>query len=101
MDSILISMPPDLDLHKRIVHDVLDALEAASFYLQVAKCSFEVTCIEYLRLLPDGETLYIDPTKLKGIQKWPEELETLKQVWFFLEVVEYHCLWIEGFTYIM
>jgi hypothetical protein len=67
MDSILISMPPDLDLHRRIVHDVLDALKAASFYLQVAKCIFEVTCIKYLELLPDGETLCIDPTKLKGI----------------------------------
>ena len=78
MDNILISTPPDLELHWRIVHDVLDVLEAASFYLQVTKCVFEVTHIEYLGLLIDRNTLKIDPTKLKGIQEWPETLKTLK-----------------------
>ena len=80
MDDILISTPKDLALHQRIVHDMLDALEAASFYLQVAKCTFEVTAIEYLGLLIDGNTLKIDPTKQKGIAEWPEKLTTLKQV---------------------
>ena len=70
----------DLALHRRIVHDVLDALEAASFYLQVTKCVFEATCIEYLGLLINGNTLKIDPTKQKGIAEWPEKLTTLKQV---------------------
>jgi hypothetical protein len=59
---------------------VLNALEAASFFLQVAKCVFEVTKIEYLGLLIDGETLRIDPIKLKGIQDWPTELKSLKEV---------------------
>ena len=100
MDDILISTPHDLTLHRRIVHDVLNALEAASFYLQVAKCVFEATHIEYLGLLIDGNTLKIDPTKLKGIQEWPETLKTLKQVWSFLGVVGYHRPWIEGFAHI-
>ena len=100
MDDILISTPNDLALHRRIVHDVLDALEAASFYLQVTKCTFEVTAIEYLGLLIDGNTLKIDPTKLKGIAEWPEKLTTLKQVRQFLGVVGYHQPWIEGFAHI-
>jgi hypothetical protein len=100
MDDILISTPKDLALHRRIVHDVLDALEAASFYLQVAKCVFEVTRIEYLGLLIDGNTLKIDPTKQKGIAEWPEKLTTLKQVRQFLGVVGYHWPWIEGFAHI-
>jgi hypothetical protein len=90
MDDILISMPHDLVLHQKIIHNVLDALETASFYLQVAKCVFEATCIKYLGLLIDRDTLRIDPTKLKGIQEWPETLTTLKQVWSFLGVVGYH-----------
>ena len=100
MDDILISTPLGLELHRKIVHDILDTLEATSFYLQVTKCIFEVTCIEYLGLLIDGETLQIDPTKLKGIQEWPENLKTLKEVWSFLGVVGYHCPWIEELTYI-
>ena len=100
MDDILIFTPNDLALHQRIVHDMLDALKGASFYLQVAKCVFEVTCIEYLGLLINGNTLRIDPTKLKGIQKWPETLTTLKQVRSFLGVVGYHQPWIEGFAHI-
>ena len=100
MDDILISTPNNFVLHQRIVHDVLDALEAASFYLQVAKCVFEVTTIEYLGLLIDGNTLKIDPTKQKGIAGWPEKLTTIKQVQQFLGVVGYHRPWIEGFAHI-
>ena len=100
MDDILISTPNDLALHPKIVHNVLDALEATSFYLQVTKCVFEATCIEYLGLLIDGNTLKIDPTKQKGIAEWPEQLTTLKQVWQFLRVVGYHQPWIEGFAHI-
>ena len=80
MDDILILTPNDLTLHRRIVHDVLDTLEAASFYLQVTKCIFEATCIEYLGLLIDGNMFKIDPTKQKGISEWPKKLTTLKQV---------------------
>ena len=80
MDNILISTTNNLTLHRKIVHKVLDALEDASFYLQVTKCVFKVTSIEYLGLLIDGNTLKIDPTKQKGIAEWPEKLATLKQV---------------------
>ena len=97
MDDILISTPPDLELHRRIIHDVLDTLEAAS---QVTKCIFEVTCIEYLILLIDGEMLQIDPTKVKGIREWLENLKSLKEVRSFLGVVGYHHLWIEDFAHI-
>jgi hypothetical protein len=69
---------------------MLDALEAASFYLQITKWKFEATRIEYLGLLIDGNTLKIDPTKQKGIAEWPEKLATLKQVQQFLGVVGYH-----------
>ena len=100
MDDILISMPNNLTLHRRIVHDVLDALEAASFYLQVTKCVFEATRIECLGLLIDGNTLKINPTKQKGIAEWPKKLTTLKQVRQFLGVVGYHRPWIEGFAHI-
>ena len=100
MDDILISTTNDSGLHQRIVHNVLDALENASFYLQVAKCVFEATHIEYLGLLIDGNTLKIDPTKLKGIAEWPEKLTTPKQVRQFLGVVGYHLPWIEGFAHI-
>jgi hypothetical protein len=100
MDDILISMPNDLTLYRRIIHDMLNALKGTSFYLQVAKCVFEVTRIKYLRLLIDGNMLKIDPTKLKGIQEWPKTLTTLKQVWSFLGVIGYHRPWIEGFAHI-
>ena len=79
---------------------MLDTLEAASFYLQITKCVFEATRIEYLGLLIDGNTLKIDPTKQKGIAEWPEKLATLKQVRQFLGVVGYHWPWIEGFAHI-
>ena len=65
MDDILITTPPDLELHRRIMHNVLNTLKTVSFFLQVAKCVFEVIQIKYLGLLINGETLCIDPIKSK------------------------------------
>jgi Reverse transcriptase (RNA-dependent DNA polymerase) len=51
MDDILIAMDHDLSLHRRIVHDVLDLLEAESFFLKPSKCKFERSSIEYLGIV--------------------------------------------------
>jgi Reverse transcriptase (RNA-dependent DNA polymerase) len=41
MDDILIATADDLPLHQQIIHDVLDLLEAESFFLKPSKCKFE------------------------------------------------------------
>jgi Reverse transcriptase (RNA-dependent DNA polymerase) len=80
MDDILIATADDLPLHRRIVHDVLDLLEAESFFLKPSKCKFERTSIDYLGIVISNGAISIDPTKRNGLASWPEQLATIKQV---------------------
>ena len=67
IDDILILTLPVFELHLRIVYNILDILEVASFFLQMAKCVFKVIKIKHLELLINEETLHFNFTKLKGI----------------------------------
>ena len=61
MDDILIATNNDLKLHREIVDAILDLFEQESYFLRPLKCTWEQTCIEYLGLVIDGDTLTIDP----------------------------------------
>jgi RNase H-like domain found in reverse transcriptase len=98
MDDILIATSDDLPLHCRIVHDVLDLLEAESFFLKPSKCKFERSSIEYLGIVVSNGAISIDPTKRDGLATWPEQLSTVKQVRSTLGVFSYQRPFIRGFT---
>jgi Reverse transcriptase (RNA-dependent DNA polymerase) len=51
MDNILIATIKDYELHRRLVHEVLDLLEEESFFLKPAKCKFEQQSINYLGIV--------------------------------------------------
>jgi hypothetical protein len=61
--TILITTHDDLALHRQIVHDILDLLEAESFFLKPSKCKFERSSIEYLGIVISNGAISIDPTK--------------------------------------
>jgi RNase H-like domain found in reverse transcriptase/Reverse transcriptase (RNA-dependent DNA polymerase) len=98
MDDILITTANNLPLHQRIVHDVLDLLEAESFFLKPSKCKFEHTSIDYLGIVVSNGTISIDPTKRDGLATWPEHLATVKQVQSTLGVFGYQRPFIQGFA---
>jgi RNase H-like domain found in reverse transcriptase/Integrase zinc binding domain len=98
MDDILIAMTDDLLLHRRIIHDVLNLLEAESFFLKPSKCKFERTSINYLGIVVSNGAISIDPTKRDGLASWPEQLATVKQVRSTLRVFGYQRPFIRGFA---
>jgi RNase H-like domain found in reverse transcriptase/Reverse transcriptase (RNA-dependent DNA polymerase) len=98
MDDILIATNDDLPLHRRIVHDVLDLLEAESFFLKPSKCKFERSLIDYLGIVVSNGAISIDPTKRDGLATWPEQLSTVKQVHSTLGVFGYQRPFIRGFA---
>jgi RNase H-like domain found in reverse transcriptase/Reverse transcriptase (RNA-dependent DNA polymerase) len=98
MDDILITTSDDLPLHRQIVHDVLDLLEAESFFLKPSKCKFECSLIDYLGIVVSNGAISIDPTKRDGLATWPEQLATVKQVCSTLGVFGYQQPFIRGFT---
>jgi hypothetical protein len=42
-----------------------------SFFLKLSKCKFEQTSIDYLGICMEQGTIYINPTKRKGLSQWP------------------------------
>ena len=100
MDDILITTTLDYDLHRRIVHKVLDTLKEHSFFLKPSKCAFKQQCIEYLGLVINGEKLRIESNKLKGIRDWPRKLTSVKQLHTTLGVLGYQRPFIPSFAQI-
>jgi RNase H-like domain found in reverse transcriptase/Reverse transcriptase (RNA-dependent DNA polymerase) len=98
MDDILIVTHNDLLLHRQIVHDVLDLLEAESFFLKPSKCKFKRASIDYLSIVISNGAISIDPTKHDGLATWLEQLATVKQVRSTLGVFGYQRLFIWGFA---
>jgi hypothetical protein len=41
------------------------------FYLQLEKCEFEKTRIEYLSVIISHNQVEIDPVKITGVADWP------------------------------
>jgi hypothetical protein len=98
MDDIFIKTGPDLELHREIVHKVLDLLEKESFFLKPSKCKFEQTSIDYLGICIEKGVIHIDPTKRDGLADWPQKLHTVKQVHSTLGVLGYQRPFIQDFT---
>jgi hypothetical protein len=70
LDDILIFATTLAEL-ERYTHIVLQCLADLDLFLQLAKCSFNQTSVEYLGLIISEGELRMDPVKLKAIQEWP------------------------------
>jgi len=57
--------------HHKLVHEMLDELEANDLYLKLEKCAFEQEEIEYLGVIVGKGHLHMDPKKLKGVADYP------------------------------
>jgi hypothetical protein len=89
VDDILVATDNNLDHHRQIVHEVLEVLAEESYFLQLAKCSFEQTNITYLGIIVDGDKLLPDPKKTSALKNWPRVLNTVKEVCSILGVLGY------------
>jgi hypothetical protein len=98
IDNILIVTTNNLPLYQCIVHDVLDLLEAESFFLKLSKCKFKRSTIDYLGIVVSNGAISIDPTKHDRLATRPEQLATIKQVCSTLGVFGYQCPFICGFA---
>ena len=57
--------------HCKLVHEMLDKLEANNLYLKPEKCAFKQEEIEYLGVIVGKGRLRMDPKKLKGVADYP------------------------------
>ena len=101
MDDILIATGDDEELHRRIVHDVLDMLAKEDFYLKLSKCLFHQRDINYLGIRIEGGQLQIDSTKINRLAEWREELKDVHEVRSTLGAFGYNHPFVKGYTEIV
>jgi hypothetical protein len=70
LDDILI-FTNSLEEHCQITHLVLDCMHEHKLYLQLEKCKFEQTRIEYLGVIISDNKVEMDLVKIAGVVDWP------------------------------
>ena len=83
MDDMLIHTKKNVQLHRKLVHRVLDKLRHHDLFLKPEKCLFEQSTMEFLGVVLENGTIRMDPTKIKGVADWPVP-QTVKDVRAFL-----------------
>ena len=71
---------PDLELHQKMNHWLLDIFEDSSYFLKPTKCVFEQPEVDFLGVQLGYGQVTIDPSKITGIKEWPCTLSSVKQV---------------------
>ena len=69
-DDILIATIDDLEVHRRVVGQVLDRLQKLNLFLKPSKCIFETRRIEFLGVVLENGTVMMDPIKVSGVRDW-------------------------------
>ena len=69
-DDILIATIDDLEVHRRVVGQVLDRLQKLNLFLKPSKCIFETRRIEFLGVVLENGTVMMDPIKVSGVKEW-------------------------------
>ena len=85
--------------HCKLVHKMLDKLEANDLYLKPEKCAFEQEEIEYLGVIVGKGRLHMDLKKLKGVANYPVPRNPT-DVRAFLGLCSYYRYFIPHFSQI-
>src|SRR5882757_9259497 len=99
MDDMLIATDDDPILHTKYVHRILDKLEKHDLYLKPEKCVFAQRRIEFLGVVLEGNTIQMDPTKVKGVEEWPLPRNPT-DIHSFLGFTGFYCYFIPNYSHI-
>jgi len=83
----------------RLTHRVLQRIQDLDLFLQLAKCSFNQTSVEYLGLIISEGEIHMDPVKLKAIEDWPLP-RTVKDVQKFLRFCNFYRRFVKDYSHI-
>ena len=100
LDDVLVATGKNnpLEMHDQIIREWLEICCKYQLFLQIDKCRFKQRQVEYLGLLIDGDKMRPDPTKLKGLTDWLEELTCKGEVRSTLGVFGYQRIYVEDFS---
>ncbi|GJR82098.1 putative mitochondrial protein [Tanacetum coccineum] len=95
-DDILI-YNKKLEEHCDHLAQVLQVMKDNTLYAKRSKCYFPVPQVEYLGHIISAQGVYIDPSKIEAMQKWPIP-STLKQLRGFLGLTGYYRRFIKDYA---
>lgn len=96
-DDILI-YSETLEEHQRHVKEVFRRLEEAGLFLDIEKCQFGVSKVDFLGfILEAGKGISLSPKKIEAVRNWKTPT-SVKEVRGFLGFVNYFRRFIEGFS---
>ena len=81
-DDVLIATEDDLELHRRVVGQVLDQLQKLNLYLKPSKCIFETRRIKFLGVVLENGTVMMDPIKVSSVKEWKVPTNTTESCTF-------------------
>ena len=96
IDDIIVHTK-DLDLHRKLVRQVLEKLRENHLYVREKKCEFEKSEILFLgHIISEGEIRH-SPKKCSGLRDWPQPL-CKKDVERFLGLTNYYRRFVPGYA---
>jgi Reverse transcriptase (RNA-dependent DNA polymerase) len=96
MDDMLIATDNDPQFHEQCVHRVLMKLAEHDLYLKPEKCVFEQHRIDFLGVILQHGTIYMDPAKTQGVADWPQPAN-VTDVWAFLGFTGFYWYFIPNY----
>ena len=86
-----------LEYHRKIVNEVLAILEQNNLYLNINKCEFEQSHIDFLGVHIENNQLKMEDAKIEKVRDWTPP-QNLKEVWRFLGFTGYYQYFIKGYS---
>src|SRR6266851_6464733 len=105
MDNMAMHMSPKegethkehLERYQKIVNEVLAILEQNNLYLNINKCEFKQTHINFLGVHVEDNQLKMEDAKIEKVQDWTPP-RNLKEVQQFLGFTGYYQYFIQGYS---
>jgi hypothetical protein len=88
-----------LECHRGLVQEMLTILGKHDLYLNIEKCQFEQTEVDYLGVRVGGKCISMEEAKVKKVKDWKLP-RNATEVRCFLWFTEYYCYFIEGYSQI-
>jgi NADH dehydrogenase/NADH:ubiquinone oxidoreductase subunit G len=89
-----------LEHHRELVREMLTILHKYDLYLNIEKCQFEQTEVDYLRVRVGGKHISMKEAKIEKVKDWKPPRNTM-EVRCFLGFTGYYHYFIKGYSQIV
>ena len=88
-----------LERHRKLVREMLTILRQNDLYLNIDKCQFEQSEVDYLGVRVGGKKIHMEEAKVEKVKDW-KPLRNAMEVQCFLGFTGYYCYFIKGYSQI-